>query len=318
MSDITFIGVGISIGSLVICLITEALVWRKISTNTTAFLRHVAIVNIAVSLLFANIWFIIGASLTDAEKKNPVACHAATFFIHFFYLAMFFWMSALGLLLLNRTVCVFEGGLSKTSMVVIGFLLGYSAPLIIAITTMAVTVPINKYLRGNQVCWLNWNDSKALLAFVVPALTLVAINFIIILVVIYTMLRRRAENNATQTGEQHVLVVIARSLAVLTPFFGLTWCLGIGTIIAPNNKGMHFAFSLLNSLQVTTIILCFFLQLFYCISCVVRTTGMSKALDFKCNGFFMFLTCKSLLLITFIYLGYQRSYYDVLCLSIAH
>ncbi|KAM4528827.1 adhesion G-protein coupled receptor F1-like [Fundulus diaphanus] len=249
ISDITFIGVGISIGSLVICLITEALVWRKISTNTTAFLRHVAIVNIAVSLLIANIWFIIGASLTDAEKKNPVACHAATFFIHFFYLAMFFWMLALGLLLLNRTVCVFEGGLSKTSMVVIGFLLGYSAPLIIAITTMAVTVPINKYLRGNQVCWLNWDDSKALLAFVVPALTLVVINFIIILVVIYKMLRRRAENNATQTGEQHVLVVIARSLAVLTPFFGLTWCLGIGTIIAPKNKGMHFAFTLLNSLQ---------------------------------------------------------------------
>ncbi|KAM4713094.1 LOW QUALITY PROTEIN: adhesion G-protein coupled receptor F1-like [Anableps anableps] len=249
MEDITFIGVGISIGSLVICLITEALIWRKISTNTTAFLRHVSIVNIAASLLIANIWFIIGASFTDVEKKNPPACVAATFFIHFFYLAMFFWMLASALLLLYRTVFVFEGGLSKTSMLVIGFALGYATPLIIAVTTMGVTVPSNKYIRGNHVCWLNWEDSKALLAFLVPALLIIAINFIILLVVIYKMLRRRAEKNAAQAGEQHVLVVIARSLAVLTPFFGLTWSLGIGTLIAPKNREIHFAFALCNSLQ---------------------------------------------------------------------
>ncbi|XP_047244896.1 adhesion G protein-coupled receptor F4-like [Girardinichthys multiradiatus] len=249
MADITFIGVGISIGSLVICLITEALVWRKISTNTTAFLRHISIVNIAVSLLIANIWFIIGASFTDAGKENPPACAAATFIIHLFYLAMFFWMLASGLLLLYRTVWVFEGGLSKASMLVIGFVLGYAAPLIIAVTTMAVTAPSNKYIRGNRVCWLSWDDSKALLAFLIPALLIVAINFIILLVVIYKMLRRRVEKNAAKAGEQHVLVVIARSLAVLTPFFGLTWSLGVGTIIAPKNKEIHFAFSLLNSLQ---------------------------------------------------------------------
>uniref|UniRef100_A0A3Q2CK57 Adhesion G protein-coupled receptor F7 n=1 Tax=Cyprinodon variegatus TaxID=28743 RepID=A0A3Q2CK57_CYPVA len=249
MEDITFIGVGISIGSLVICLLTEALVWKKISTNTTAFLRHVFIVNIAVSLLIANIWFIIGASFTDPENKNPPACAAATFFIHFFYLAMFFWMLATGLLLLYRTVLVFEGGFSKTSMLVMGFILGYGAPLIIAVTTMAVTAPLNKYIRGNHVCWLNWDDSKALLAFLVPALLIVAINFVILLVVIFKMLRRRSEKNAGQAGEQHVLVVIARSLAVLTPFFGLTWSLGIGTIIAPTNREIHFAFALCNSLQ---------------------------------------------------------------------
>ncbi|XP_015254156.1 PREDICTED: adhesion G-protein coupled receptor F1-like [Cyprinodon variegatus] len=249
LEDITFIGVGISIGSLVICLITEALIWKKISTNTTAFLRHVFIVNIAVSLLIANIWFIVGGSLSGAEKKNPPACAAATFFIHFFYLAMFFWMLATGLLLLYRTVLVFEGGFSKTSMLVSGFVLGYGAPLIISVTTMAVTLPSYNYIRANHACWLNWDDSKALLAFLVPALVIVFINFIILLVVIFKMLNRRVKRNTAQAQEQHVLVVIARSLAVLTPFFGLTWSLGIGTIIAPTNKGIHFAFSLLNSLQ---------------------------------------------------------------------
>ncbi|XP_054900533.1 adhesion G-protein coupled receptor F1-like [Poeciliopsis prolifica] len=250
IKDITIIGVGISMASLIICLITEALTWKKISTNTTAFLRHISIINIAVSLLIANIWFIIGAYFTeDGKKKNPALCTVVTFFIHLFYLAMFFWMLASGLLLLYRTVFVFEGGLSKASMLVIGFVLGYAAPLVIAVTTMAVTAPSHKYVREGSGCWLNWEDSKALLAFLAPALAIVAINFFILLVVIYKMLSRRGIRDVRQGKEQHVLVVIARSLAVLTPFFGLTWILGIGTITAPKNKEVNFAFVVFNSLQ---------------------------------------------------------------------
>ncbi|KAM6915098.1 adhesion G-protein coupled receptor F2-like [Xenentodon cancila] len=246
---ITYIGVGISMASLVVCLIIETIIWRKIRRNNTSYLRHVSIVNIAVSLLIANIWFIIGAAIADADQKNPPACTAATFFIHFFYLALFFWMLASGLLLLYRMVSVFGGGLSKAAMLAIGFCLGYGAPLIIAVITIAVTAPAKEYIRGNSVCWLNWDESKALLAFVIPALLIVVINLIILLVVIYKMLRRRVGASAAQAGERYVLVVIARSLAVLTPIFGLTWGLGVGTMTAPNNIGIHIAFAFFNSLQ---------------------------------------------------------------------
>ncbi|XP_040919854.1 adhesion G protein-coupled receptor F5-like isoform X2 [Toxotes jaculatrix] len=246
---ITYIGVGISMASLVICLIIEGVIWGKIRKNNTSYLRHVSIVNIAVSLLIANIWFIIGAAISDPKMKNPPACTAATFFIHFFYLALFFWMLASALLLLYRTVSVFDGGLSKKSMLAIGFSLGYGAPLIIAIITIAVTAPKDEYTRGTGVCWLNWYESKALLAFVIPALVIVLINLIILFVVIYKMLRRRAVVDAAQAAERHVLVVIARSLAVLTPFFGLTWGLGVGTMTSPYNRGIHISFAFFNSLQ---------------------------------------------------------------------
>ncbi|XP_041814965.1 adhesion G protein-coupled receptor F5-like isoform X2 [Chelmon rostratus] len=246
---ITYVGVGISMASLVICLIIEAVIWRKIRKNNTSYLRHVSVVNIAVSLLIANIWFIIGAAISDAKEENPPACTAATFFIHFFYLALFFWMLASALLLFYRTVSVFDGGLSKTSMLAIGFSLGYGAPLIIAIITIAVTAPNQAYIRGTGICWLNWNESKALLAFVIPALLIVVINLVILLVVIYKMLRRRAVGDAAQAAERHVLVVIARSLAVLTPFFGLTWGLGVGTMTSPYNRGIHISFAFFNSLQ---------------------------------------------------------------------
>ncbi|MEQ2178205.1 hypothetical protein GOODEAATRI_011509 [Goodea atripinnis] len=247
LNFITYIGVGISMACLVICLIIEGIVWRKIRRNTTSYLRHVSIVNIAVSLLIADIWFIIGAAISNT--KNAPACTATTFFIHFFYLALFFWMLASGLLLLYRTVSVFEGGLSKMSMLIIGFCLGYGAPLIIATITIAATAPSDQYIRENAVCWLNWDGSKALLGFVIPALMIVVINLIILIVVIAKLLRRRVGENAAQAGEKHVLVVIARSLAVLTPFFGLTWGLGVGTMVSPQNKGIHITFALFNSLQ---------------------------------------------------------------------
>uniref|UniRef100_A0A3P9DTF0 Adhesion G protein-coupled receptor F7 n=1 Tax=Maylandia zebra TaxID=106582 RepID=A0A3P9DTF0_9CICH len=204
---ITYIGVGISMGSLVICLIIE--------------------VNIAVSLLIADIWFIIGAAISDANHKNHSACTATTFFIHLFYLALFFWMFASALLLLYRTTNVFGGGLSKASMLAIGFSLGYGAPLIIATVTIAATAPDNKYIRENVICWLNWDESKALLAFVIPALSIVLINLIILVVVLYKIIRRRVGTTAAQAGEKSVLLVIVKSLAVLTPFFGITWGLGV-------------------------------------------------------------------------------------------
>uniref|UniRef100_A0A3Q4GF20 G-protein coupled receptors family 2 profile 2 domain-containing protein n=1 Tax=Neolamprologus brichardi TaxID=32507 RepID=A0A3Q4GF20_NEOBR len=154
------------------------------------------------------------------------------------------------MLLLYRTTNVFGGGLSKASMLAIGFFLGYGAPLIIATVTIAVTAPDNGYIRENTICWLNWDKSKALLAFVIPALLIVVINLIILVVVLYKIIRRRVGTTAAQAEEKHVLVVIAKSLAVLTPFFGITWGLGAGILANPTNEGIHIAFAFFNSLQV--------------------------------------------------------------------
>ncbi|XP_034147949.1 adhesion G-protein coupled receptor F1 isoform X4 [Esox lucius] len=247
LSYITFIGVGISMGSLVLCLIIEAIVWNAVTRNNTSYIRHVAIVNIAVSLLIADIWFIIGASISEQDPLPVSSCNAATFFIHFFYLALFFWMLITGLLLLYRTVMVFSH-MSKSSMLAIGYTVGYVAPLIIAVITVAATAPGNAYIREGGPCWLNWYQSKALLAFVIPALIIVAINLVILIVVLYKMLRRGV-GDTTQSDEKNAFVVIARCLAILTPIFGLTWGLGVGIMVDPTNRGINIVFALFNSLQ---------------------------------------------------------------------
>ncbi|XP_017344594.1 adhesion G protein-coupled receptor F5 isoform X1 [Ictalurus punctatus] len=240
---ITYIGVAISLGSLVLCLIIEMIIWKSVTRNDTSYMRHVSIVNIAVSLLIANICFLIGAAVV---KKGVGPCSTATFFMHFFYLALFFWMLLSALLLLYRTLMVFSR-MSKGAMMAIAFTVGYGAPLIIAVITVASTAGSQGYIQKDYNCWLNWSKTKALLAFVIPALTIVAINLLVLIVVLCKMLRRGV-NATTQPDEKHPLLIIARCVAILTPLFGLTWGFGIGTMVSPN-FGIHVVFAFLNSLQ---------------------------------------------------------------------
>ncbi|XP_060947076.1 adhesion G-protein coupled receptor F1-like [Limanda limanda] len=249
---ITYVGVGISLASLVICLVIEGYVWKAITRNSTAFMRHVSIVNTALSLLIADICFIIGASVANnpqgGDYELPLGpCSTATFFMHFFYLALFFWMLVSGLLLFYRTVMVFSY-MSKSIMLAIGFCLGYGCPLIIAVITVAVTATGNGYIRKSEACWLNWFETKALLSMVIPALTIVFINILIVIWVLYKMLKRGV-GDAAQSDEKHTLVVITRCLVILTPLFGLTWGLAVGTMVSSTNEAIHIAFAFFNSLQ---------------------------------------------------------------------
>ncbi|XP_049336848.1 adhesion G protein-coupled receptor F5 isoform X2 [Astyanax mexicanus] len=244
---ITYIGVGISIICLILSLIIEGIIWKSMTNNDTAYMRHVSIVNIALSLLIADVCFLIGAGIVEKGELAPVGpCSTATFFMHFFYLALFFWMLLSALLLLYRTVVVFAG-MSKTKMMIIAFTVGYGAPLLIAVITVAATAGQQGYIVERSACWLNWDKTKAFLAFVIPALTIVVINLVVLIVVLWKMLRRGV-GATTQPDEKHTIVVIAKCVAILTPLFGLTWGFGIGTMVS-GLLGIHIVFAILNSLQ---------------------------------------------------------------------
>ncbi|XP_039577510.1 adhesion G protein-coupled receptor F5 [Passer montanus] len=244
---ISYIGLAISIMSLVVCIIIESLVWKYVTNNTTSYMRHVCILNIATSLLIADVWFIVTASITDQNQQvSRDICIMATFFIHFFYLCVFFWMLSLGLILFYRLVFILHNT-SKTAQKTVAFCLGYVCPFVIAVTTIAVTLPKNSYTR-KDVCWLNWKDSKALLAFVIPALIIVATNLFIAAVVIIKILRPTIGDRSSGQ-ERKSLFQIGKSVAILTPLLGLTWGFGLATIIKNSHPAFHILFSLFNALQ---------------------------------------------------------------------
>ncbi|XP_075410194.1 adhesion G-protein coupled receptor F1 [Tenrec ecaudatus] len=250
---ITYVGLGVSIGSLILCLILEALFWKHVRKNQTSHTRHICMVNIALSLLIADVWFIIAATVGTVETPSGF-CIAAVFFTHFFYLALFFWMLLLGILLAYRIILVFHH-MALPVMMAVGFSLGYGCPLVISVITIAVTLPSDGY-RRKDMCWLNWSDgSKPLLAFVIPALTIVAVNLTVVLLVLLK-LRRPAVGEGISQDDKATAIRMGKSLLILTPLLGLTWGFGIGTLVNSQNLAWHVIFALLNAFQ-GFFILCF-------------------------------------------------------------
>ncbi|NXI58476.1 AGRF5 protein, partial [Chloroceryle aenea] len=244
---ITYIGLAISILSLAACIIIESLVWKYVTNNTTSYMRHVCILNIAISLLIADIWFIVTAYIADRGiQKTESICVVATFFIHLFYLCVFFWMLSLGLILFYRLVFIFHNT-SKTAQKAVAFCLGYGCPFVIAVITIAVTLPRKSYTR-NDVCWLTWEGSKPLLAFVIPALMIVAMNLFITAIVIIKILRPTVGDRSNRQ-ERNSLFQIVKSVAILTPLLGLTWGFGLATVITKRQQAFHILFVLLNAFQ---------------------------------------------------------------------
>ncbi|XP_066108306.1 adhesion G-protein coupled receptor F1 isoform X1 [Saccopteryx bilineata] len=243
---ITFVGLGVSIGSLILCLLLEALFWKQVKKNQTSHTRHICMVNIALCLLMADVWFIVAATVEGMANPSGV-CIAAVFFTHFFYLSLFFWMLALAILLAYRIVLVFHH-VAMPLMVAGGFCLGYGCPLVIAVITIAVTEPSNGYTQ-KDVCWLNWSDgSKPLLAFAVPALTVVAVNLAVVFLVLMK-LRRPAVGEGLGQDHKATTLRMGKSLLILTPLLGLTWGFGIGTMVDSQNPAWHVLFALLNAFQ---------------------------------------------------------------------
>ncbi|XP_058162836.1 adhesion G-protein coupled receptor F1 isoform X1 [Dasypus novemcinctus] len=250
---ITYVGLGISIGSLILCLIIEALFWKQIKKNQTSHTRHICMVNIALSLLIADVWFIVAATV-DSMTNSSGVCIAAVFFTQFFYLSLFFWMLVLGILLAYRIILMFHH-MAMSLMMAIGFCLGYGCPLVISVITIAVTQPSNGYKR-KDACWLNWSDrSKPLLAFAVPALTIVAVNLVVVLLVL-TKLCRPAVGERLNQDNKTAVIRMGKSLLILTPLLGLTWGFGIGTMVDSQSLAWHVIFALFNAFQ-GFFILCF-------------------------------------------------------------
>ncbi|XP_004846459.1 adhesion G protein-coupled receptor F5 isoform X1 [Heterocephalus glaber] len=250
---ISYIGLGFSILSLAACLVVEAVVWKSVTKNRTSYMRHICIVNIAASLLFADAWFIVVAAIQDHHYPlNDMACVAATFFIHFFYLSVFFWMLTLGLMLFYRLIFLLHDA-SKSTQKAVAFCLGYGCPLVISVITVAATQPQEVYTRKNA-CWLNWDDTKALLAFVIPALLIVVVNMTVTVVVI-TKILRPSIGDKPHNQEKNSLFQISKSIGVLTPLLGLTWGFGLATVFQGTNAVFHIIFTLLNAFQGLFILL---------------------------------------------------------------
>ncbi|XP_044301098.1 adhesion G protein-coupled receptor F5 isoform X2 [Varanus komodoensis] len=254
LTYITYIGLSISILSLLVCIAIEFAVWKSVTKTRISCMRHVCILNIAISLLIADICFITVAAMHDKnDKVDRHICTAVTFFIHFFYLCVFFWMLTLALMLFYHLVFILHNA-SKTTMKAVGFCLGYICPLVISAITIGITHPRDSYTQEG-ICLLSWKDSKALLALVIPAMTIVVINAIVTIVVI-AKISRPSIGEKSISEEKSSLYRVSKSIGILTSMLGLTWGFGFATVFPESPTIFHILFTIFNAFQGLFILLC--------------------------------------------------------------
>ncbi|XP_065784780.1 adhesion G-protein coupled receptor F3 [Muntiacus reevesi] len=243
------VGLGASILALLMCLGVYRLVWRFVVRNKVAYLRHSALLNMVLCLLAANTCF-LGAPLLPPGPRSPL-CLAAAFLCHFLYLATFFWMLAQALLLAHQLLFVFHQ-LSKLRVLSLMVLLGYLCPMGLAGITLGLYLPRGRYLREGA-CWLD-KKGGALYTFVGPVLAIVGVNGLVLTMAVLKMLRPSL-SEGPQVEKRQALLGVIKALLVLTPIFGLTWGLGLATLLQEVSLVPHYLFTVLNTSQGVFILL---------------------------------------------------------------
>lgn len=276
MTELTYAGLGISIVSLVLCLIIEFLVWDTVVKSDIANFRHVALVNICLCLLFAHCGFLASA---DPKAISPQWCSILAVLEHFFFLAVFFWMLCLSLVLLHQMIFVFDQ-LRKKVFLALSITVGYVCPIICVATTYITFGGKEDEYYSKDTCWLVYRGmlKGSIFSFVIPALTIVMVNLFTLVVVIMKIVSPTVSESKAR-DQKDVARSMIKTIVFLSPVLGLTWLLGILVLYLdltqkPYAQIVGYSFTLLNSLQVRvkhqTLCLCahscMYVKIFCCIS----------------------------------------------------
>ncbi|XP_056336583.1 adhesion G protein-coupled receptor F5 [Danio aesculapii] len=252
LDQLTYIGLGVSICSLLAYIIIEFLVWSAVVKSNLSHFRHTALVNIALSLLLADCSFLASSF---PSILNETLCLVLVVAKHYFFLAMFFWMLCLSLMLVHQLIFVFSR-IGKKVYMILGFTIGYFCPTVtVAVTYVYYEEATSIPYYSSKTCWLTYQSPMqgSIHAFLFPVGTIVLVNMCSMLVVIATVLKPSgAETN--KKGDKDAAKSIIKVILFLTPVFGGTWILGLFVFLIDDSSQfitylVNYLFTILNSLQ---------------------------------------------------------------------
>ncbi|XP_034530679.1 adhesion G-protein coupled receptor F3 isoform X2 [Notolabrus celidotus] len=262
-TEITYVGLSISVFSLTICLVIEMIVWSAMVKTSTSYFRHTAQVNICLCLLVADCCFLASSKPHDLSL---IWCKTLVVLKHFFYLAMFFWMLWLSSTLLHQTVFLFHN-MSKKTYLRLSILMGYMCPLIIVTATfLANKAGAEGHYYSKDTCWLVYNApfQGSIHAFIIPVGTIAFFNMISMVVVILKLLDLPKNAAPACDKDKRAAVTVMRTVVLLTPIFGVTWIFGFAVTFLDLKFGAiayftNYVFILLNAFQGLYILLTIYL-----------------------------------------------------------
>ncbi|XP_056437289.1 adhesion G-protein coupled receptor F1 [Gadus chalcogrammus] len=260
LDELTYLGLGVSICSLLLFLIIEALVWSAVVKSNLSHFRHTSLVNIAVSLLLADLCF-LASSFPDKISENT--CLVFTICQHLFFLTMFCWMLCLSVMLVHQLIFVFNP-LRKRVFMFLSSIVGYIVPMLIVGSTYVYYKYTGGDYRKKGTCWLGYDGllRGSIHAFLLPVGVVILTNLFSMCVVILTLTKTAVPDD--NKSDADTAKSILKVMLFLTPAFGLTWILGFvmlflgdssdeASIEGSTQSGLMifitYAFTILNSFQ---------------------------------------------------------------------
>ncbi|XP_026111236.1 adhesion G-protein coupled receptor F2-like [Carassius auratus] len=252
LDQLTYVGLGVSICSLIVYIIIECLVWKAVVKSNLSHFRHTALLNISLCLLLADCSFLASSF---PSILNESLCLVLVLAKHYFFLAMFFWMLCLSVMLVHQLMFVFSH-IGKKMYMILGFTIGYVCPTVtVAVTYVYYDQTKDIPYYSSKTCWLTYKSAMqgSIHAFLFPVGTIVLVNVFSMVVVIATVLKPSgAESN--KKGDKEAAKSIIKVVIFLTPIFGGTWILGLFVFLMDDftqfiTYVVHYAFTIVNSLQ---------------------------------------------------------------------
>lgn len=248
---ITYIGLGVSIFSLLVFLLIEYLVWSAVTKTNLSHFRHTSIVNIAVFRLLADCSFLASAF---PDRISDTWCFVFTVCKHLFYLAMFTWMLCLSVMLVHQLIFVFSP-VRKRVFMFLTSIVGYIVPMVLVGTSYVYYKYTNKDYYSRKTCWLVYERLLvgSIHAFLLPVYTIVLSNLFSMVVVIVTLVKTSVPDSS-KADDKETAKSILKVVVFLTPVFGVTWVTGFFIYIMDEGTTVYdivnYTFTILNSFQV--------------------------------------------------------------------
>uniref|UniRef100_F7INW5 EGF-like module receptor 1 n=1 Tax=Callithrix jacchus TaxID=9483 RepID=F7INW5_CALJA len=232
---ISHVGIIISLVCLILA-ITTFLLCRSIRNHNTYLHLH-----LCVCLLLAKTLFLADIDKTD----NQMGCAIIAGFLHYLFLACFFWMlvEAVLLFLMVRNLKVVNYFSSRNIKMPYLCVFGYGLPGLVVV--ISASVQPQGYGMYNR-CWLN-TEAGFIWSFLGPVCTVIMINSILLTWTLWILRQRLSSVNAEVSTLKETRLLTFKAFAQLF-ILGCSWVLGIFQF-GPVAGVMAYLFTIINSLQ---------------------------------------------------------------------
>lgn len=232
---ISHVGTVISLVCLALAIATF-LLCRAVQNHNTYMHLH-----LCVCLFLAKILFLTGIDKTD----NQTACAIIAGFLHYLFLACFFWMlvEAVMLFLMVRNLKVVNYFSSRNIKMLHLCAFGYGLPVLVVI--ISAFVQPRGYGMHNR-CWLN-TETGFIWSFLGPVCMIITINSVLLAWTLWVLRQKLCSVSSEVSKLKDTRLLTFKAIAQIF-ILGCSWVLGIFQI-GPLASIMAYLFTIINSLQ---------------------------------------------------------------------